>query len=261
MKASLLAIFMWPALVMAPSVFRNPEELSLGKLIKSQPQQAAIAKPPDIERIVIAFTAKETDFRNALAQYRFKRDAAVQTIAAGGQVSGEYRRTSQLTVDDAGKFIEKILFFPTPTLREIGVSTEDLDELFGVQLFALETSKAPLYNFKYVGQERIDELDLHVFDVSPKTLPDPKKVKDRLFQGRVWVDTEGHQIVKTRGKGLPEPKNISNPTVETYREEIDGRYWFPTYVYADEELPDGSGQAVKMRLRIRFSEFEKVDRK
>jgi hypothetical protein len=261
MKAPLLAILLWALVVTAPLVSLNHGRLPYSRQNKVPPQQSATAKPPDTERIVSAFTGKETEFRNALAQYRFKRDAAVQTIGAGGQISGEYRRTSQLTVGDSGKLIEKILFFPTPTLRTIGVSTDDLDDLFGVQLFALETSKAALYNFKYVGQERIDELDLHVFEVSPKVLPDPKKVKDRLFQGRVWVDTEGHQIVKTRGKGLPEPKNSPYPTVETYREEIDGRFWFPTYAYADEELSDGSGQAVKIRLRIRFSEFEKADRR
>jgi hypothetical protein len=261
MKSPLLAILLWALVVTAPLLLRNHGRLPPGRLNRARPQPSATATPSDTERIVSAFTAKETEFRNALAQYRFKRDATVQTIGAGGQISGEYRRNSHLTVDDSGNRIEKILFFPTPTLRAIGVSTDDLDDLFGVQLFALETSKAPLYNFKYVGQERIDELDLHVFDVSPKALPDPKKVKDRLFQGRVWVDTEGYQIVKTRGKGLPEPKNSPYPTVETYREEIDGRFWFPTYVYADEELPLGSGQAVKMRLRIRFSEFEKVNRK
>jgi hypothetical protein len=129
-----------------------------------------------------------------------------------------------------------------------------------VQLFALEASKAPLYNFKYVGKERIDELDLHIFDVSPKALPAPKKVKERFFQGRIWVDAQDYQIVKTRGKGMPEPKNSPYPTLEIYREEIDG-FWFPTYAYADEELTLGSGMAVKIRMRIRFSEFEKVTRR
>jgi hypothetical protein len=183
-----------------------------------------------------------------------------QTIGSGGQKSGEYQRTSRIAFDSSGNRIEKIIFFPTPTLRAIGISAEDLDDLGGVQLFALEASKAPLYNFKYVGKERIDELDLHVFDVSPKALPDPKKVKDRQFQGRIWVDTQGYQIVKTRGKGLPEPKNSPYPTLEIYREEIDG-FWFPTYAYADEELLLGSGGVVKIRLRVRFSEFEKVTRK
>ncbi len=129
-----------------------------------------------------------------------------------------------------------------------------------MQLFALEASKAPLYNFKYVGKERIDELDLHVFDVSPKALPDAKKVKERFFQGRIWVDMQDYQIVKTRGKGMPESKINLNPTLEIYREEIDGS-WFPTYAYADEELILPSGQPVRVRMRVRFSEFEKVNRK
>ncbi|MGI9066577.1 MAG: hypothetical protein ACR2HX_09265 [Pyrinomonadaceae bacterium] len=256
MKAPLVTILMWALLVTTQLVLRNHGSLAAG-----QPQQSGTAAPLDIDRIVSAFTAKETEFRNALAQYSFKRDAVVQTIGAGGQISGEYHRTSQLAFDDSGKRIEKILFFPTPTLRAIGISSEDLDDLGGVQLFALEASKAPLYNFKYVGKERIDELDLHVFDVSPKALPDPKKIKERFFQGRIWVDTQGYQIVKLRGKRLPEPKNSPYPTVETYREEIDGRFWFPTYAYAAEELVLGSGETVKLRMRVRFSEFEKVNRK
>jgi hypothetical protein len=256
MKAFLLGILMWALLVAAPLVLRNH-----GKLSARQSQPSGTAAQVDTDHIVSAFTAKETEFRNALAQYTFKRDAVVQTIGAGGQISGEYHRTSQLTFDGSGKRIEKILFFPTPTLRAIGISSEDVDDLGGVQLFALETSKAPLYNFKYAGKERIDELDLHVFDVSPKALPDPKKVKDRLFQGRIWVDTGGNQIVKTRGKGMPEAKNNPYPTLEIYREEIDGRFWFPTYAYANEELLLGSGGVVKIRLRVRFSEFEKVARR
>lgn len=255
MKAPLLAIFML-ASVTAPLFSPNHGRISTG-----QAQQSGSAAPVDTERIVSALTAHETEFHNALAQYSFKRDAVIQTFGAGGQISGEYHRTSQLTLDDSGKRIEKILFFPTPTLSGVGISTDDLDGLGGVQLSALEASKAPLYNFKYVGKERIDELDLHVFDVSPKTLPDPKKVKDRFFQGRIWVDTQGYQIVKARGKGLPETKNNPYPTIETYREEIDGRFWFPTYAYADEELEPGNGQVVRVRLRVRFSEFEKVTRK
>lgn len=223
------------------------------------PQQAE-TKSADEARIISAFTAKETEYRKAWAQYTFKRDALVQTIGPGGQVSGEYQRTSRMAFDDTGKPLEKILFFPTSTLTGLAISTQDLDDLGGVQFFALEASKVPLYNFKYVGKERIDELDLHVFDISPKALPDAKRVKERFFQGRVWVDTEGYQIVKTRGKGVPEPKNAQFPTVEIFREEIDG-FWFPTYAYADQELMLPSGYPLRIRMRVRFSEFEKVGRK
>jgi TonB family protein len=86
-------------------------------------------------------------------------------------------------------------------------------------------------------------------------MPDPKKVKDRLFKGRIWVDDQDLQIVKTKGKGVPETKKNKYPTVETYREHIDGRYWFPTYSYADEELIFDSGDALHIRMKVRYTDF------
>ena len=86
------------------------------------------------------------------------------------------------------------------------ITKEDIDDLGGISPFALEPSKISQYDFKYVGKEQIDELDLHVFDVSPKVMPNAKKTKERFFMGRVWVDEQDLQIVKTRGKGVPETK-------------------------------------------------------
>jgi len=229
----------------------------------AQQQTAATVKPSgstgavDVEKIIRAFTAKETEFRQALTQYGFKRDAVIQTIGMGGQISGEYHRVSRFVMDDSGKRFEKILLFPMPTLTEVQVTAADLEDLGGVQPFALEASKAPLYDFKYVGKERIDELDLYVFDVSPKVMPDPKKTKERFFQGRIWVDDQDLQIVKARGKGVPEGKERF-PTFETYREQIGGRYWFPTFTFADDELVFDSGQAVRLRMRVKYTDFEKL---
>jgi len=143
----------------------------------------------EINRIVAAFTAKETQFRQALNQYSFKRDAMIQSLGMGGQVIGEYRRVSFFTFDDSGNRYEKISFFPMSTLPEI--TQEDVDDLGGINPFALEPSKAALYNFRYAGKEKIDELNLYIFDVAPKVMPSSKNVKDRLFQGRVWVDECG----------------------------------------------------------------------
>jgi len=208
-----------------------------------------------IDEIVRAFTAKETRFRQALNSYAFKRDALVQTIGMGGQVTGEYHRVSYFTFDDQGNRFEKINFFPMPTLTEINITAQDLEDLGGVNPFALEASKLNAYTFKYVGKEKIDELDLYVFDVGPRVAPDPKKIKDRYFQGRIWVDTQDLQIVKARGKGVPEDKNNKYPTFETYREQIDGKYWFPTYSYADDELTFGNGNVVRMRLLVKYTDF------
>jgi hypothetical protein len=206
----------------------------------------------EVRRIVRAFTAKETEFRKALNNYTFTRDAVVQTIGWGGQVTGEYSRTSQFVFNDAGERFERITRFPVPTLTEISFTQEDLEDLGGVQPFALEASKIDLYNFTYVGREKVDELDTYVFDVAPKVMP--KKVSERFFQGRVWVDAGDLQIVKVKGKGVPEGKQRF-PTFETYREQIDGKYWFPTYTYADDELVFPGGQTVHLRMKVRYTDF------
>ena len=208
-----------------------------------------------VDEIIRAFTAKETGFRAALNSYAFKRDALVQTIGMGGQVTGEYHRVSFFTFDDQGNRFERINFFPMPTLTEISITTQDLEDLGGVNPFALEASKINAYSFRYVGKERIDELDLYVFDVAPKIAPDPKKIKERFFQGRIWVDEQDLQIVKARGKGVPEDKNNKYATFETYREQIDGKYWFPTYTYADDELVFDNGNSVRVRMRVKYTDF------
>jgi hypothetical protein len=232
--------------------------ISTGALAQDSNITPGTRSQAEIDRIVRAFTAKETEFRSALNDYVFKRDAVVQTIGMGGQVSGEYHRVSNFTFDNSGNRFEKINFFPLPTLVELTVTNEDLEDLGGIQPFALEASKIDQYNFKYIGKERIDELNLHVFDVTPKVMPDPKKTKERYFLGRIWVDDKDLQIVKVRGKGIPETKNNKYPTFDTYREQIDGRYWFPTYTYADEDMVFDSGQVVHIRMKVTYSEYKRA---
>jgi hypothetical protein len=252
------------------SLFKTAFLLSLGGLFLfsatyservagQQPQSSGQTGPTangsvDIAKIIRAFTAKETEFRRALSEYAFKRDATVQTIGMGGQVSGEYRRVSQFVFTDQNERFEKITFFPQPTLTELTFTQEDLEDLGGVQPFALEASKIDQYDFKYMGKEQIDELGTYVFDVVPKVLP--KKVSERFFQGRVWVDDQDLQIVKVKGKGVPEGDQRF-PVFETYREQIDGRYWFPTYTSADDELVFPKGQAVHIRMLVRYTDYKR----
>ncbi|HEX3280082.1 MAG TPA: hypothetical protein VHR36_02530 [Pyrinomonadaceae bacterium] len=213
----------------------------------------------EVDRIINTFTAKESQFRKALNEYSFKRDAILQSLGMGGQITGEYHRVSYFTFDDSGNRYEKINYFPMPSLAS--VTQEDLNDLGGIQPFALEPAKIPQYDFRYVGREKIDELNLYVFDVSPKVVPDAKKTKERFFKGRVWVDDQDFQIVKTKGKGLPETKNNKFPTVETYREQIDGRYWFPTYSYADDELVFDNGETLHVRMKVSYTDFVKASAK
>ena len=72
----------------------------------------------------------------------------------------------------------------------------------------------------------------------------PKKMVkgERYFEGEIWVDDRDFQIVKTYGKGvgiIKKSKDNQFPKFETYREQIDGKYWFPTYTHADERCISG----------------------
>jgi len=234
--------------------------LSSGAALRTyaQEQTAAVSggaiSQAEVDRIIKAFTSKETQFRHALNEYSFKRDAILQSIGMGGQVTGEYHRVSLFTFDDQGTRYEKISYFPMPSFGS--VTQEDLEDLGGISPFALEPAKISQYEIKYVGREKIDELNLFVFDVSPKVMPDAKKTKERFFLGRIWVDEQDLQIVKTKGKGVPETKTNKFPIVETYREQVDGKYWFPTYSYADEELIFDKGEPLHVRMKVRYSDFE-----
>nr|MBA3351956.1 hypothetical protein [Blastocatellia bacterium] len=111
------------------------------------------------------------------------------------------------------------------------------------------------YKFTFLGKEKIDELDLFVFDVAPKVMPKAEKDGLRLFSGRIWVDDKDLLIVKSKGKAVPEWKDERFATIETWRENIDGKYWFPSFSSSDDELVFRSGQAVKVKIRVKYTNY------
>jgi hypothetical protein len=210
----------------------------------------------EIDRIIKKFTDNEGRFHDALTNYVFNRLATVQTIGMGGQVTGVYRRDSFMSINQDGSRFEKVLFAPMATTPVGMVTPEDLEDLGGVNPFALEPQHVSQYNFVYVGVEHIDELDLYVFDVTPKVIPDPKKTKLRLFTGRIWVDVADLMLVKSKGKAVPETKDNKFPIVETYRENIDGKYWFPTYAYANDTLFFDKADALHIVMKVKYTDYK-----
>src|SRR5438128_2406362 len=85
-------LFLVTCLISFPVATRKAQASRPNEKLPSQP--LANNNPVNVEEIVRAFTTKETEFRHALAEYAFTRDATVQTIGMGGQITGEYHRTS-----------------------------------------------------------------------------------------------------------------------------------------------------------------------
>jgi len=211
----------------------------------------------EVDRIIKRMTENELSFREALTNYVFNRSATIQTIGMGGQVTGTYRRDSFMTFTSDGQRFERITFFPLPTLRELSITPEDIEDLGGVNPFALDPSNISQYNLTYLGKEKIDELTLHVFDVEPKVIPNPTRSKQRVFSGRIWVDDQDLMIVKSKGKGLPETRNNKYPIVETWRENIDGKFWFPAFSTADDVL-QFERSSVRLRMRVRYTDYKQA---
>ena len=73
-------------------------------------------------------------------------------------------------------------------------------------------------------------------------------------------DTEG--CVKTYGKGVGlVSKDNQFPKFETYREQIDGKYWFPTYTHADDTLHFPNGQNQRIRMTVKYQDYKKFEGK
>lgn len=229
---------------------------SIGLVVFAQPPaitKASLAQA-EIDRIVKTTADNEAKFREALTSYVFDRSASISTIGMGGQISGTYRRDSFMTFTTDGKRFEKIVFAPVPTLTEITITPEDIEDLSGVNPFALEPRYIPLYNFTFLGTEKIDDLDLYVFEVGPRVMPDPKSGQ-RVFVGRIWIDQRDLMIVKSKGKGAPETKKNKFPVVESWRENVDGKYWFPSFATSDDEIVFDNGNVVKMRVRVKYQNY------
>jgi hypothetical protein len=189
------------------------------------------------EEIITRFAAKETEFAKARDQYTYRQDVRVQTVD-GSTVDGEYHEVFDVMFNDKGQRIENVVFAPQSSLTKIFMSREDFEDIRHRLPFVLTTEDLPEYNILYVGQQKEDELDCYVFDIAPKKI----EGKKRYFQGRVWVDNHDFQIVKTYGKTVPDIRekhgNQENlfPKFTTWRQQIDGQYWFPVYTKADDEL-------------------------
>jgi len=214
--------------------------------------------PPKVpvEQIIQQFAAREEEFRKERDHYTYTQTFSIQTIDENGMPDGEYRMTSDILFTPDGKRFEKVTDAPAPTLQRISLSQQDLDDLEHVQPFVLTTTELPKYNVTYVGHQQLDELGTYIFDVAPKTI----EKNQRYFQGRVWVEDRDLEIVKTDGKAVPDIKKKGSenvfPRFETFRENIEGHYWFPTYTRSNDTLHFSTGD-VAIRMMVRYANYKR----
>lgn len=247
-----------------------------GLLSAAQQQPSAAASPPaaapasraqataeeapsiPIDQIIEKFAAREAEFKTERDNYTYTQNFKIETLGPGGVSNGKYEMTSEIVFNPQGKRYENVTYAPQSTLQSITLSQQDLNDLENVQPFVLTTSELPKYDVKYVSHEPLDELMTYVFDVAPKRL----EKNQRYFQGRIWVDDKDYEIVKTDGKAVPDihTKDGDNvfPRFETFRENIEGKYWFPTYTRSNDVLHFTNPRIdVPIRMTVRYTNYKR----
>ena len=241
------------AVLMAVPLFAQDEK----PIDPSQP------KGISVDDIIHKFVDKETQFARARENYTYRQSVKVQTLD-GDTPDGEFQSIQDIDFDPQGRRIEHVVFAPQSTIERVQMTKEDFDTIRNIMPFVMTNQTAQEYQVNYVGQQKVDELDTYVFDIAPRHMERGKI----YFQGRAWVDNRDLQIVMTSGKTLYDDSNKKPserqqfPKFTTWREQIDGVYWFPTYSRADETLhcPGDRNQMandVHIREIVKYSNYKR----
>jgi hypothetical protein len=210
--------------------------------------------PAQIDEIIAKFSAKEAEFAVARGNYTYRQTARVMSLDRDGNPTGKWEEVADIVFTPEGKRTEKVIHAPMSTLEAFQLDPGDIQDLREVQPFVLQTAELSKYFIRYVGREQLDEISTYAFAVKPKKLEKGK----RYFEGQVWVDDKDLQIVKSYGRGvglLKKGDDNQYPKFETYREQIDGKYWFPTYTIANDTLNFQSGP-IRMRLTVKYEDYK-----
>ena len=227
-----------------------------GKLDTAQPVGLTPAQ------IIAKFGAREAEFARARDNYTFRQSVKVDTLDPDtNKVDGEYQQVTDITFTPDGKREEHVVFAPQNSLERVMMTPTDFDEIEHRLPFILTTDDLPKYDVAYVGRQKIDDIDTYVFDAGPKTI----EKNHHYFQGRVWVDQQDLQIVLVNGTTVPQDTRKGHedlqPPFTTYYEQVDGKYWFPTYTKAEGILhfqaQNGAlSEDIHMRSVVKYTDYK-----
>jgi hypothetical protein len=211
--------------------------------------------PAEIQKIIHAFAAKELMFKEARDNYTYRQINKVETLDADGRVNGYWQQNWDILFDNQGHRIEKVTYAPPGTLKGVIMTEQDMEALRQTQPFVLTSNDLDEYDIKYLGHVVLDELTAYVFQIRPKRI----EKNHVYFQGQVWVDDRDLQIVKTEGRQVPETRTKHGenlfPRFKTWRQQIDGKFWFPTFTLAEDTLYFPTGP-VRIKEVIRYTDYK-----
>jgi hypothetical protein len=224
--------------------------------IGTEPEPPAPPSLP-VEEIIRQFSQKEDEYLKSRPNYGFRKSVRIQEFGPDGSAIGEFLRVTEYQKLVDGRVAMRAIEKPQSTLQGVYLAPEDLDALDKIPAYPLTSSQLAKYELKFIGRELVDEVDCYIFQVKPKMVERSKA----YFEGVVWVDAQYLEVLKTYGKWVTDQgdtRGISQlpfSLFEIYRENVDGKYWFPNYLRSDDTLHTKEGD-IPVRLVIKWSDFK-----
>jgi hypothetical protein len=224
--------------------------------IGTEPEPPAPPSLP-VEEIIRRFSQKEDEYLKSRSNYGFRKSVRIQEFAPDGGAIGEFLRVTEYQKLADGRVAMRAIEKPQSTLQGVYLAPEDLDALDRIPAYPLTSGQLAKYDLKFIGRELVDEVDCYIFQVKPRMVERAKA----YFEGVVWVDAQYLEVVKTYGKWVTEQGDTRGiaqlpfSLFETYRENVDGKYWFPNYLRSDDTLHTKEGD-IPVRLVIKWTDFK-----
>ena len=238
----------------APRPMTPPPEHKVERVAGVAQPEAPPSLPP--AQIIAAFTKKEDLYRAQRPLFSYRRTIRIQEFGPDGRPSGEFNATYEAVRAGNGQLYEKALAAPESSLQYMQFEPEETHFFTSIPAYPLTTDQLSRYDVQYLGTEKVDEIDCYIFQVRPKTLDRQRP----LFDGVIWVDQKYLEVVKTYGKwvtdlGPMHPANLPFSIFETYRENVEGKYWFPNYSRSEDvyKLKD---REINVRVTIKWTDFK-----
>jgi hypothetical protein len=209
--------------------------------------------PLPVEEIIQKFAANENVMKKVYDQYDFTQSIRLDELTDPG---GKFSVTGEVYTKPDGLRYMRVTKPAESSLKLMHFSLEDVRVIASMPEFPLTAEEIQNYNFKYAGQEKLDQLNTYIFQVKPKIL----SRKKRYFEGVIWIDDHDFAIVKSYGKFVSELEGngtaLPFTMFETYRENFQSRYWLPTYTRSDDYYKTEGNDELPLRLVVRATDFK-----
>ena len=199
---------------------------------------------------------RETETETERSEYMYRQTLTIQELDDHGAARGEYREIRDMIFSPKHERTEEPIGKVQNSLKRLLLTEEDFRDIRDIQPLVLTEDRLWNYVTKFRGEQTMDDVQCWVLQARPRQILEGQ----RFFDGLIWVDKKGYNVVRMEGQAVPQIRTTKSenlfPRFTTVRKPIDGAHWFPIFTYADDTLQFRTGPQ-RERLRIAYRNYRR----